>query len=89
MLAVKLALLDPVGITTVGGTATSELLLTNATVRPGAGAAAVSDTLQLTLEPPAIDPGLQVRLPRLSAPVCSVRVTDAVTPEEDAHNTGF
>ena len=50
----KLAVLDPVGIVTDAGKETVLLLLDRATLKPPVGAAAVSDTVQVSVPAPVM-----------------------------------
>jgi hypothetical protein len=58
--AVKVALVDPAATVTDDGMETSALLLARFTVRPPAGAAAVSVTVQLSVPGRVIDPVVHV-----------------------------
>ena len=53
-MAAKLAVLDPVGTVTDAGTETVLLLLDRATLNPPAGAAAVSDTVHVSVAAPVM-----------------------------------
>jgi hypothetical protein len=67
--AVKLALLAPAGTVTVTGTVTSELLLDRFTIRPPAAAGVFSNTVQVSVPAPVIDPLVQFRLVSPGTPV--------------------
>jgi hypothetical protein len=58
--AVKLALLDPCGISTAAGTVTAAALLARFTVNPPPGAALLSVTVQASVPDPVNEPVAQV-----------------------------
>ena len=59
--AVKLAVVDPAATVTLAGRVTAELLLARLTAYPPVRAAVLSDTLQLSVPAPVIDPLVQVK----------------------------
>jgi hypothetical protein len=67
--AIKLAFVDPAITVTLAGTATAELLLDKFTVKPAAGAAELSETLQLSVPAAVIDPLVQVKALNTGKPV--------------------
>jgi hypothetical protein len=80
--AVKLALVTPAATVTVDGTVTSELLLDRFTVKPPLAAAALSDTVQLSVPAPVMDPLLQLSALSTGTPV-PLRLTTVEDPVEE------
>jgi hypothetical protein len=80
--AVKFAEAAPAATVTDAGTATAELLLARLTVKPPAGAAVLSETLQLSVPAAVIDPLVQVRPLSTGTPV-PLRLIKVEAPDDE------
>ena len=80
--AAKLALVAPAATVTLDGRVTAGLLLTKPTVKPPLAAAAFSDTVQLSVPAPVIDPLLQLSALSTGTPV-PLRLTTVEDPVEE------
>ena len=75
---VKVVLVDPADIVTLGGTCAADvLLLCNVTTAPPAGAAPLSVTVPVELFPPKTEVGLLVSAEKVAALTVRVAVPDA------------
>jgi hypothetical protein len=75
--AVNVAETAPAGMVTDAGTVTAELLTERDTTAPPAGAVRLSPTVQVELEPPVTEAGLQFSVDRVG---CAMAVTVIVPP---------
>ena len=80
--AEKLALEAPAATVTEAGIVTAELLLARPTANPPVAAAALSDTLQLSVPAPVIDPLVQLIPLRTGTPV-PLRLTTVDDPIDE------
>jgi hypothetical protein len=80
--AVKLAVVAPAATVTLAGTVTELLLLVRLTANPLAAAAALSNTVQVSVPAPVIDPLLQLSALNTGAPV-PLRLTRVEEPLEE------